>query len=304
MRVIKQAFIAAIMICATWQISAQTSSDVQAGTEKVLKDQVLYKNGVPQSNGLAGKESEKDGPRIHNVSDPRYQLYIPATNTGRAVIICPGGGYAYLAAGHEGDLAARWLNSQGITAMVLYYRMPNGHREIPLADLHQAIRVMRENAEEWRIDPAKVGVMGFSAGGHLASTGTVKYDESTRPDFSILIYPVISLSPQLAHSGSRNNLLGSSDKMGKEEYDSLITEYSADKNVTDTTPPVFIAFSDDDKTVPPQNGTAMYDALKAKNIPAELHIYPSGGHGWGFRENFKYHDEFTTSLARWLRDLK
>lgn len=303
MRVIKQAGIMAVMICIALQISAQTSSDAQSSTEKVLKDQVLYNEGTPQSNELEGKESEKEGLRMHNVSNPRYQLYIPKTNTGQAVIVCPGGGYAYLAAGHEGDLAARWLNSQGITAMVLYYRMPNGHHEIPLADLHQAIRVMRENAAAWNIDHAKVGVMGFSAGGHLASTGTVKFDELTRPDFSILIYPVISLSPQLAHGGSRRNLLGSADKTEAQEYERLITEYSADKNVKDNTPTVFIALSDDDNVVPPRNSTAMYDALKEKNIPAELHIYPSGGHGWGFRENFKYHDEFTTSLARWLKDL-
>ena len=304
MKVIKQVLAAIVIICIAGQIAAQSSSDVNNSTEKILKDQILYKNGTPQSNGLEGKESEKEGLRMHNVANPRYQLYIPKTNSGRAVIICPGGGYAYLAAGHEGDQPAKWFNSQGITAMVLYYRMPNGHREVPLADLHQAIRVMRENAEEWNIDPAKVGIIGFSAGGHLASTGTVKFDESTRPDFSILIYPVISLTPELAHNGSRNNLLGPADKMDKQEYDKLIAEYSADQNVTEDTPPVFIALSNDDKTVPPQNSTAMYNALKAKNIPAELHIYPSGGHGWGFRESFKYYDEFTTSLARWLKDLK
>lgn len=304
MRFFKQTLIVALAIFISGNyVSGQPSSDTDNNTKIILKDQILYKDGVPRSNGLEGKERQNDGLRVQNVSNPRYQLYIPTLSNGKFVIVCPGGSYAGLAAGHEGDLVARWLNELGIAAMVLYYRMPNGHREIPLSDLHHAIRLTRQNAEEWGIDASKVGIMGFSAGGHLVSTATVKFDDATRPDFSILVYPVISLAPELTHGPSRENLLGSADKMETQEYDRLVNEYSANLNVTEKTPPVFIAFSDDDKVVKPQNGTVMYDALKANQIPAELHIYPSGGHGWGLRKNFKYHGEFTTSLARWLRDL-
>lgn len=286
--------------------SAQISISKSSSDIATFKNIDLYDVAPAESNGLEGKERyDPEREFIYDIAHPRMDVYLPASDkaTGRAVVICPGGGYSGLAINREGYMTAEWFTGQGIAAILLYYRMPGGHWEVPLADVHQAIYKVRARAEEWNIDPGKVGIIGFSAGGHLASTAAVKFDDSTRPDFAILIYPVISLDEKYMHKGSRDNLLGKPDPQEKQVYDALVNAYSANLNVTSRTPPVFLALSDDDKVVPPVNSTLLYSALKENGIPAELHIYPAGGHGWGFRENFTYRDEFQTSLSRWLQEL-
>ncbi len=262
----------------------------------------LYPDGVPQSNGLEGKERPRESGDgfIYDVSVPTMTVYLPDAPTGRVVVICPGGGYAGVSMRNEGYWVSEWLNARGIAAVVLKYRMPNGQWTIPLDDVHTAVRTTRANAEKWGLDPAKLGVMGFSAGGHLASCAAVFFDERTRPDFSVLIYPVITMD-ESTHSGSRTRLLGEGlAATDKALYDSLAVRYSTFRQVSASTPVTFIALSDDDRTVQPVNSTLYYNALKAAKVPAEMHIYPAGGHGWGWKPTFPYRDEFLTSFGRWL----
>lgn len=258
----------------------------------------LYPDAAGGDTGLPVVENRDDN-RISGGYEPSLTVFFPeGKSNGQAVVICPGGGYAYLAAGHEGYKVAEWLNGQGVTGIVLKYRMPAGKHQIPLKDALTAVEMVRANAEEWGIDPAMIGVMGFSAGGHLASTAATHFtSEADRPDFAVLIYPVITMG-DLTHMGSRNNLLG------EEPDNSLIDAYSNEKHISPGTPPVFIAFSDDDRAVDPRNGTMFYNKAKEAGVPAELHIYPAGGHGWGVNESFLYRDEFMSSLSRWLSSFR
>ena len=168
----------------------------------------LWPNGAPNSNELKGDEQEMDNGRVSNIKNPDITVYRAEHPNGMAVIMCPGGGYARLAMNHEGHDMAPWFNTQGITYVVLKYRMPNGHNEVPFSDVEQAIRLVRQHAAEWNINPAKVGIMGASAGGHLASTLATHYtSKETRPDFQILLYPVITMDANFTHAGSRENLI-------------------------------------------------------------------------------------------------
>ncbi len=176
---------------------------------------------------------------------------------------------------------------------MLKYRLPNGHSEIPLADAQQAMRVIRKNAESWGVDPHKVGVTGFSAGGHLASTLLTHFDAGSRPDFGILFYPVITMG-DATHSGSRDNLLG------KDPSGALLYRFSNEWHVTADTPPTMIFYSDDDKIVPPANGILFYASLKAAEVPAAMYFFPSGGHGWGFNRDFKYHEAMKAAVMDWI----
>lgn len=216
-----------------------------------------------------------------------------------AVVICPGGGYAGLAIQHEGSQFAKWLNGQGITAFVLKYRMPNKHKEVPLDDAQQAIRYVREHANEFGVDTNKIGIAGFSAGGHLAATASTHYTTegvSTRPDFSILFYPVITMETA-THGGSRSNLLG--DKPQSED----IQFFSNEKHVNTNTPPAILLLSDDDKSVPTTNSVLYYESLKKNSVPATMYIFPKGGHGWGMNIDFEYHSQMLELLGRWLDNL-
>lgn len=229
--------------------------------------------------------------------DPAITVYIPQKPNGKAIIMCPGGGYAHEATGHEGHDMADWFNSQGITYVVLKYRLPQGDPTLPLADAMQAVRLVRENAEEWGVDRTKVGIMGASAGGHLASTLATHYsDPDTRPDFQILFYPVITMDPAYTHMGSHDNLLGKSADKTLEQI------YSGEKNVTPDTPKAFIMLSSDDTLVPVANSVNYYTALLNNEVSATLHAYPEGGHGWGFRDSFKYKPQWTAELEKWLRE--
>lgn len=257
----------------------------------------LWPNGLPNSNGLTGTEEDLEGGRVANVVNPSITVYRPEKPNGLAIIMCPGGGYARLAMGHEGHDMASWMTTQGITYVVLKYRMPNGHDEVPLTDAEQAIRVVRQHAAEWGINPHRVGIMGASAGGHLAaSLATLYSSQETRPDFQVLFYPVISMKEGVTHAGSRINLIGEHPSAELEK------KYSLEQQVNAQTPQAFIMLSSDDGAVPPANGLGYYEALLKNQVPATLHAYPTGGHGWGFRDNFTYKRQWTGELEKWLRE--
>lgn len=278
-----------------------------------IEELPVWPGGAPSGNGITAKETVDDAGRVSFVSEARIYVYHPAKekNTGKAVIICPGGGYGILAMRHEGEMFARWLAERGITGIILKYRLPNHHPEIPLADASRAIRLVRSRAQGWGINPAKIGIAGFSAGGHLASTAGTHFTAGTpeaadliercssRPDFMILFYPVISLTmPGVAHSGSRSSLLGNNSPQSLADY------YSNEKQVTAQTPPTFLVHCDDDTGVSPLNSLAFYEALKKAGVPAVLYIFGEGGHGWGLNENFAYYREWTGLLETWLSNLK
>lgn len=226
----------------------------------------------------------------------RVTVFLPPAGkaTGRAVVICPGGGYQVLAMGHEGTDWAPFFNRQGIAAIVLKYRMPHGVRNIPVEDAEEAMRLTRRMAASWNIDPQQVGIMGFSAGGHLASTVATQGKGDAAPNFQILFYPVITMDPAYTHRGTMNSLLGA--KPAKRD----IRANSSDQQVTRVTPRAFIALSDDDHTVLPANGVNYYLECYRHDVPATLHVYPDGGHGWGILPSFAYHVEMLLDLKAWL----
>ncbi|WP_373513285.1 alpha/beta hydrolase [Persicitalea sp.] len=249
-------------------------------------------NAIP--NSVEEKTTNNGMLRISGVTVPSMTAYIPAKDkaTGAAVMICPGGGYGILAAEHEGSELGEWFKARGIAAFVLKYRLPNPEamtlqHEVPLKDAMQGIKLIRQKAAKYAIDPAKIGVMGFSAGGHLAATLSTHFDrgqyasDDARPNFAILLYPVITFSKEYQHSGSRKNLLGS------DETDELMKYYSNELMVSPTTPPTFLVHAENDKSVPIQNSFDYYLALRQFDIPAELHAYPEGGHGFGMRTDGK-----------------
>jgi acetyl esterase/lipase len=236
----------------------------------------------------------------HN-SDAEIFVYHPEASTvlSPAILICPGGGYEHLAMNHEGHDMAQWYASNGFVAVVLKYRMPNGEHTIPLSDAEKAISIIRSNASEWKIDPGKVGIAGSSAGGHLAASLSVLAADESRPDFAILYYPVICSGDSITHRGSIKNLLG--ENVNNRE---LLNRYSLDKQVDEKTPKTFLLLSDDDRAVLPVNSIRYYLALKEKEIPAAMYIFPSGGHGWGFNSSFLYHEEIKSLILKWLKEIK
>lgn len=227
----------------------------------------------------------------------RVYVYLPneKTATGRAVVIMPGGGYESLSMGHEGIDWAPFFNNQGIAAIVLQYRMPAGNAKVPVSDAEEALRTVRRNAKAWHIDTNDVGVMGFSAGGHLASTIATQSKDDAKPNFQILFYPVITMLQGYCHQGSRDNLLGKNPRKKDEQ------KYCSDLQVSRMTPRAFIALSDDDHVVEPMNGVNYYTELYRHDVPASLHVYPDGGHGYGLRTDFRYHIEMLLDLKAWLQ---
>ena len=244
-------------------------------------------------NGAAYVSSDKE-------DKAEMTVYLPDAKkaTGRAVVCCPGGGYTHLAMDHEGHQWATFFNNQGIALIVVKYRMPHGNPMIPISDAEQAIKTVRRNAVEWHIDRTQIGIMGFSAGGHLASTIATHSTGEAAPNFQILFYPVITMDLSFTHKGSHDNLLGTN--RSKKEMRRLEADYSNDLQVNRTTPRAFIALSDDDKAVPAANGFSYYEQLYKHDVPASIHIYPSGGHGWGYRESFAYHYQMIFELKGWL----
>ena len=214
--------------------------------------------------------------------------------TGRAIVMCPGGAYRGLAFQHEGTDWAGYFNQQGIALFVLKYRLPHGNREVPISDAEQAMRMVRANARTWRLKTDQLGICGFSAGGHLASTIATQSKGDAKPDFQILFYPVITMEPGFTHQETMTNFLGSSPRK------KLVQDFSSDRLVSRATPRAFIALSDDDRSVPPANGVNYYMELYRNDVPASLYVYPTGGHGWGSKMGFKHHLEMQLNLQAWL----
>jgi len=273
----------------------------------------LYAGAIPNSRPANDQEKIESGSRLSLslVSRPTLKIYLPAKEkaTGMGIVVCPGGGYHHLAMGHEGIEIAEKLNEIGIAAFVLKYRLPNDetmlNKEIgPLQDAQRAIQLVRQNAAQWGVDTGRVGIIGFSAGGHLASTAGTHFNKITidnpanislRPDFMILLYPVISFSDSIGHRGSRDNLLGKSPSREK------IREYSNELQVSPATPPAFLVHAGDDKVVLVANSLHFYEALQHNNVPSELHVYPHGGHGFGLHNNTTK-DVWFDRLKTWLDD--
>ena len=244
--------------------------------------------------------SAQSTPKPFDIEQPSLRVFLPAPElaTGRAVVACPGGGYSGLAVNHEGYDWAPYFNKQGIALIVLKYRMPKGDLTLPISDAEAAMKMVRDSADVWNLNPNDIGIMGSSAGGHLASTIATHAPEALRPNFQILFYPVITMDKSFTHMGSHDNLLG------KDASADLEKEFSNEKQVTKETPRAFIVYSDDDKVVPPANGVNYYLALNKKGVPSVLHIHPTGGHGWGIREDFLYKSEMQNELTSWLRSFK
>ena len=261
------------------------------------KTELLWPKGAPGALG----EADKDKPKLI--------IHLPEKPNGTAIVICPGGGYGNLAMDHEGKQIGEWLNSHGITGFICDYRHRGkgyGH-PAPLDDAQRAIRTVRARAKEFGVDPNKVGILGFSAGGHLTSTAVTQFDAgdaqaadeinrlSSRPDFGILCYPVISFEQPFTHKGSLRNLLG--DNPTPEQIASM----SSEKRVTDQTPPCFLWHTAEDKGVPPQNSLVFFAALKEHNVPAELHIYERGKHGLGLAKDIPGTSGWSEACIAWLK---
>ena len=257
----------------------------------------LWQDGLPNSNGIDKTEPFDDSKQNFK---PSIRVYLPEKSkaNGMAVVCLPGGGYTHLAVDHEGYDWAPYFNDLGFAFVVLKYRMPHEVTDVPISDAKEALRIVRENAEKWGINPKKVGIMGSSAGGHLATTVATHSLPGTEPNFQILFYPVVTMDVNYTHNGSRQNLIGTNPT--KETADL----YSNDMQVSSNTPRAILLLSDDDKVVPSPNSANYYLALRRHNVPATMHIYPSGGHGWGCRKNFKYHNEMMADLTAWLKTLK
>lgn len=228
--------------------------------------------------------------------------FLPTTPSGKAIVGVPGGGYSVLSNTHEGYLASEWLNDQGIAYFVVNYRLPYGDRTLPMGDVEKGIRIVRDSATVWGINPHDVGIMGFSAGGHLASVISTHADFAVRPDFTILFYPVISMDERVTHKWSCRNFLGEEGQKNP----ALVREFSTDKAVRrHLTPPAIIIMANDDRLVPPvTNGVAYYSAMRNVGNECTMYIYPTGDHGFGFGTWFKYHDQMLTDLGNWLKARK
>lgn len=228
--------------------------------------------------------------------------FLPTTPSGKAIVGVPGGGYSVLSNTHEGYLASEWLNDQGIAYFVVNYRLPYGDRTLPMGDVEKGIRIVRDSATVWGINPHDVGIMGFSAGGHLASVISTHADFAVRPDFTILFYPVISMDERVTHKWSCRNFLGEEGQKNP----ALVREFSTDKAVRrHLTPPAIIIMANDDRLVPPvTNGVAYYSSMRNVGNECTMYIYPTGDHGFGFGTWFKYHDQMLTDLGNWLKARK
>jgi acetyl esterase/lipase len=292
----------ALMLTATLQLSAQ----------EVIP---LYPGEIPNSTSYRMKEitlnDNKGFLGYRNVSVPTLAVYLPPAEkaTGMAVIICPGGGYGMESYRLEGTVIAEAFVRQGIAAFILKYRLPSDSimpdKSIgPLQDAQQAIKMVRQRAAEWNVDTSRIGIMGFSAGGHLASTAATHYSKSyipnpeqtnLRPDFLILVYPVISMTDSLTHMGSRNNLLGRNPSQEN------VLLFSNELQVTRNTPPTWLTHTGDDTAVPVENSIRFYQALIRKKVPAEMHLYPKGNHGFILKLR---PEEWMMPLFDWMKSIR
>ena len=268
----------------------------------------LWPEGVPGAKGI-GPEHTDDTGRVSNVSEPTLTVYGPAVDrpNGTAVIIAPGGSYVRLSTEREGGQYANWLSTLGVTSFVLKYRMAEFGHPAPLQDVLRAVRLVRSRAAEFRINPARIGVMGSSAGGHLAASAGTLFDHpagrtgaaldatSARPDFLILMYPVITMGEPCDHAGSRIALLG------KNPAPELLQLMSLEKQVTSATPPTLLIHTQEDQTVPVENSVLFYQALTRAKVPAEMYLFEHGTHGMGMKAEFGTASDWPARVAEWLR---
>lgn len=287
--------------------------DGQAAGHGIIENGVEITFGPRENNGLTGEETNTKTGSRRNVGDQaRMDFYFAPHPNGQMVIMTPGGGYEHLSSFNEGAYGSKWMTDRGISVCMLKYRMPNGHPTVPIDDVHNAFRYCRHHAKEWGI--TQIGVTGGSAGGHLASLASVMYDdEITRPDFAVLLYPRITLR-RGEFCDTKVNLVGKDDQWNERvaEHEALLEEYSPDTKVNSNTPPTFIVLSANDLSVPGTNMIPYYSRLIECGVSTELHVFPEGGHGWGYSsEQFKgvgkdkfahYRPDFERLLERWLTD--
>jgi acetyl esterase/lipase len=295
-------------------LTAFLFAPVAAGAVETPKEELLWPADHAANQGDEPRTVDSPEWTERVTKSPTLTYFLPdkENRNGTAIVICPGGGYSGLAMQKEGREVAEWCREHGIVGVVLRYRCGGGKNQqpVPLDDVQRAIRTVRAHAKELGVDPAKIGVLGFSAGGHLASTAATMFDDgdakssdpvaqqSSRPDFAVLVYPVITLVGDAAHRGSRNNLLG------PDSSDELAAEWSTDRRITDKTPPTFLVHASDDGGVLPKNSILFYEALLANKVPGEMHIYEVGGHGFGMFRDKRPADLWPNELEGWLKARK
>lgn len=270
---------------------------ISAGMLQAQEEIKLYPDGPAESNQIEAAEEHQRWDFVINITRPRMYYYPAAANpTGTAVLICPGGGYRGISVEKEGVEIAKWFNSKGVSAFVVYYRMPNRHFEIPVKDALTAIEWVRSNSKKQGLNKKKIGIMGFSAGGHLASTAGTQFTSArNRPDFMILAYPVISMKVGITHAGSRSLLLGNTPDT------TLVQRFSNEDRVNRKTPPAFVFHARDDKTVPVENSRLFVQALKRHKIECELQEFEKGSHGFGMRPTNPETDRWPVLLETWMK---
>lgn len=257
----------------------------------------LYADGMkPNDNGyVAADEVDKNG-KIYKTSEPRMDIYFPKSGTPTAIILsCPGGGYTFTSIPNEGVAVANFFTARNMVVAVLKYRVPNMHKDVPLSDAAKALEILRDSASVWGVPTNRIGVIGFSAGGHLAATLVTKFPtQKSRPDFGILVYPVISMDESITHKGSCFQLLGEDPTLEQR------LAWSADECVTNNTPPCFIVHCQDDKTVMVENSIRMYQALTKHKVKAEMILLPTGAHGWGFSKQIAQKEVFESAMMKFI----
>lgn len=257
----------------------------------------LFTAGLPNTNGVIEPEYTNERGCVYQTTDPRFDFYRPnGDKTVPCLLVLPGGGYGYTSCGNEGDDVVNYFVPNNVAVAVLKYRMPNMHAEVPLTDASEAMRVLRDSAEAWHLDPARIGVMGFSAGGHLAaSLLTLFPDEKARPDFGLLIYPVISMESDITHKGTCKRLLGDAPS------DEQRLAWSTDKQVTANTPRTLLVACQDDKSVSVENSIRFYQALTANHVEAEMYLLAVGAHGFGWKRTIPNQELFHTAILRFIQ---
>ncbi len=290
----KRIFLTLVLAASVSAVSAQKTVEVASTADETVE---WWNNETaPHSSGETRDERFDASNHLEFTSETVFYVYKadPAKATGQGVVVLPGGGYRKVCIS-KGLSLGEWFRENGIAAVVVKYRLPNlGHSKVPLEDAQAALKYMRDNAAELGIDPAKVGICGGSAGGHLAAYASTFTPDAEKPAFSILFYPVITGTTWRTHQNSFRYLLGDKRTPAEQEY------YSLENRVSETTPPTILLLSDDDRVVPPISSILYYEALKRHGVKAAMHIYPSGGHGWAGNDRFKYDAEYKTAILDWL----
>ena len=285
-------------------LAASAQKRVEVSLKDSGADEIVHywdNSTAPHSNGLTVDEqilNSKFDMALTSSTDFYIYKADPAKATGQGIVVLPGGGYSKVCIAHEGFAIAKYYRDLGISCVVVKYRLPNlGHKEVPLEDAQAALKYLRKQGKKWGVDPAQVGICGSSAGGHLAAYTSNFTEDKDKPAFSILFYPVITGTTWATHQNTFQYLLGKNRTKNEQEY------YSLENRVTTTTPPTILLLSDDDLTVPPISSILYYEALKANGVPATMHIYPSGGHGWSGRLKWEYRQQWLDAVKDWINTL-